>query len=57
MTGMWMGWLETAADILWSEHKDKSYILKKMENEKFQIKFLITLELSYQPQTTFLGNT
>ena len=57
MTGMWMGWLETAADILWSEHKDKSSILKKMENEKFQIKFLITLELSYQPQTTFLGNT
>ena len=57
MTGVWMGWLETAADILWSKHKDKSYILKKIENEKFQIKFLITLELSYQPQTTFLGNT
>ena len=57
MTGVWMGWLETAADILWSKHKDKSYILKKMENEKFQIKFLITLELSYQPQTTFLGST
>ena len=57
MTGMWMGWLETAADILWSEHEDKSYILKKMENEKFQIiSFLIILELSYQPQTTFLCN-
>ena len=52
-----MGCLATAADILRSEHKDKSYILKKMENEKFQIKFLITSELLYQPQTTFLCNT